>query len=143
MSKRDAYYLDAQSLFVCENKTLREITKLIPVSGHTLSNWKIEGNWDEKRKDFCATNEGVIPDILKQLSELVREIKERGYRAGDAKELVMLVNAISKLRDGRDIRGSAVAVMKRFAQFAHDRYPERTEDFAGIIREFMSSLERD
>jgi hypothetical protein len=53
MGKKADHYDEAEDLYVVEGFTLEAIAGKLPVSLTTLSRWKQEGEWEERRRELA------------------------------------------------------------------------------------------
>jgi uncharacterized protein YjcR len=142
MAKFDVYHQDAMNLYL-EGKTLDEISKIIPVSVRTLSAWKQDNDWEERRKRYRLNGEGGFETLERRIIDFINKMESKEITSEDADTLVKLIKSLRGLEKERDMVGMALAVMKRFAQFTSDRYPEEREKIAGMIRDFFKLLEKE
>lgn len=63
MAKKAALYSDAERLYVQDQLTLEAIASKLGCGVRTLTNWKREGNWDEKRKNFLETTQSMHEEL--------------------------------------------------------------------------------
>lgn len=142
MSKKDAYFLEAQDLYV-RGKTLVQIAELLPVSRQSLTKWKREGDWENKRRAYLTTGAGSSEVLRDAIMKLIEEIRENGVDGSRADELAKLVGALSKLERTGDLRAAVLLAMRRFSAFVADRYPEEKKKFYRVIRDFFRTVERE
>jgi hypothetical protein len=144
--KRELYSEEAQSLFLA-GKELGEIGELLPVSLPTLKKWRLEGQWEEKRRQVP-----VSPRWLGEaLKGILREKTGRMLARGDLKpqeleELSKIVTLIDRLcSQGLDIRAAALEVMDRFSDFLRGWVtdPEELQRISHRVDEFFKQLEDD
>lgn len=79
MAKAAIYAEEAKRLFVIEGFSLDAIVGMLDkkVSRKTLFNWKTEGEWDAKRKEYLAQRVDLT-DQLRDIADLaVKEAKAR------------------------------------------------------------------
>jgi len=147
MGKMDVYYLEAQRMYVNEGKTLAEISRVLKISEKTLSKWKNAGKklgqptWDEMRKKYLISGSGAIERLRAAIIKKIEDIEE-GVTAEEADHLAKLVSALKKLEKEDDLLGSVVICMEKFTEFINIKYPDRKEEFAKIIREFFTYIEK-
>lgn len=82
MTKKADFYEKAESLYVNERHTLKEISEKFPVSLPSLSVWKREGNWGAKRDGSfqnAFTFHIKLYEFSKELMAMIRsEIEAEG-----------------------------------------------------------------
>lgn len=75
MSKKADFYEKAESLYVNERLTLKDISEKYPVSLPSLSAWKREGNWGAKRDgnfQNALTFHIKLYEFAKELMAIIR-----------------------------------------------------------------------
>lgn len=124
MGKFEVYGKDAERLYVQRNKTLTEIGGLCGISLQTLSRWKQEGGWEEKKRAYLSSPRGaveVIEEVLLRKVEEIRKIHAEDVTSGQIDGLSKLVSMIEKMRRESDPLGQAIAVFEEFSQFVKGR----------------------
>jgi len=58
MDKYEVYGKDSQVLYVEQNKTLAEISRILPISERSLSNWKKQDNWESMKREYKLFGSG-------------------------------------------------------------------------------------
>ncbi|RJR31887.1 MAG: DUF1804 family protein [Candidatus Latescibacterota bacterium] len=142
MAKYEVYHQDAMNLYL-EGKTLEEISKIIPVSIRSLSIWKQENEWEEKRRRYRLEGSGGVEILERKIIDFINKMEEGAVTAESADTLTKLIKSLRGLEKERDMLGMALAVMKRFAQFVKERFSEKSEIVAAIIRDFFTQLEKE
>jgi len=120
MSKFQEFGLDAEQMYVREDKTLQELANFFGLSIQTLSRWKIAGDWEGKRKKYRGTVRStidILEDVLRGKAEELRTMAASAITAEYTDALVKLVASISKLKKEDDIRVQAITVMGEFSKF--------------------------
>jgi uncharacterized protein YjcR len=66
MAKQAIFYEEAKRLFVQEGLSIEIIYERLgqKVARRTLSKWKADGNWDEKRKEFAKINDDLNAGLV-------------------------------------------------------------------------------
>lgn len=67
----------AQSLFVNENLTQKEIAERINVTEKTIGKWVKEGNWETLKVSMMTTKDTQLAVLYKQLEQINHEIATR------------------------------------------------------------------
>lgn len=75
MAKKGVYAEQAQQYYVFQQMTLAEIADRLPVSERSLSDWKQDGNWDEKRAQHLETKRLFHEELYSLGLALVRQVK--------------------------------------------------------------------
>jgi hypothetical protein len=76
MAKKQKYYEAAEHLYVIEQNTLREISKKLPVSERTLSDWKNQGGWDKKQQRHIENKKAFHEELYMLGRKLIKSISE-------------------------------------------------------------------
>ena len=74
MGKKPGYFDEAEDLYVVDGLTLEGIAARLPVSVTTLSRWKGEGEWEERRAELARALVQIKRDRLKARQELVKAL---------------------------------------------------------------------
>ena len=77
MAKAAIYAEEAKRLFVVEGFSLDAIVGMLnkKVSRKTLYNWKTEGEWDSKRKEYLEQTKDMYEEILEIARLTIKEAK--------------------------------------------------------------------
>ena len=73
MGKKAAYFDEAEDLYVVDGLTLEAIAARLPVSITSLSGWKQEGEWEERRRELARALSDDKREILLLRSRLVKK----------------------------------------------------------------------
>lgn len=151
--KEEAYFEQAERLYVQENKNPNQISKIIPVSSNTINKWAHKGGWGKKRQVALTNPRSLSETLMKRLEALVEafQVKE-GMTTDDLVALPKLSDAIcktisslKKLEKSQDIQTLAIPVMSRYADFL--KSPEQQISTGEMLmhqnrmRAFFESLE--
>lgn len=103
MAKQAIYFDEAQRLYVNEGLSLDAIVGVLAgrVSRKTLYNWKAQGDWDTKRKNYLKETK----DLYSQLLEIARRMLKETLANPTSKNVNAAFNAVSRLlpKDGTRI----------------------------------------
>ena len=103
MAKQAIYMDEAKRLFVQDGFSLDTIVGMLDgkVSRKTLYNWKIQGEWEMKRKNYLNETK----DLYSQLIELARRMLKEALANPTSKNANAAFNAVSRLlpKDGTRI----------------------------------------
>jgi transposase-like protein len=146
--KEEAYWDEAERLFVRENKTVEQIAQILPVSANTLYKWRLKGGWEAKRAAALASPRDLAERMRRTL-ELYLTTIEAKAREGtlDNNTFDSINKAMAAIkgveRQALDLRVMAVEVMKEFTDFlkAENLPPGELQLFGGRIRSWFRSLE--
>lgn len=142
--KEEAYFDEAERLYVKENKTPEQIAVLLPVSQNTLYQWRTKGGWEKKRQ-VSLTSPRNLADKLRRILE--RQIEglegENAINPGAYDAIYKAFKAIEKLEKAQDLRVLAIEVMKEFVDWlkAKELSAGELEFIGGRIRDWFRSLE--
>lgn len=123
--KEGAFFDEAESLYVQENKTPEQISGILPVSQNTLYKWRDKGGWEAKRKAALANPRSLSETLMVRLEALVQafQVKE-GMTADELMALPKIGNsicqtvaALEKLGKSHDLKSLAIPVMSKYADF--------------------------
>lgn len=77
MAKKQAYYADAEKLFVESGIPLAGIAKKLEITEKTLREWKKEGEWDRKRVQFLKIKNSCNVELHKMLTNLAQKVNDK------------------------------------------------------------------
>lgn len=77
MAKKQAYYGDAEKMFVENGATLAGISKKLEVTEKTLREWKKEGEWDRKRSQFLKIKNSCNVELHKMIGNLAQQVNDQ------------------------------------------------------------------
>jgi len=138
MSKRSAWLPQAEILYVQKGKTLEETSNIIDVSISTLSRWKREGKWDERRKEYLKTPLAIADILAKALMDKINALLETGeFSAKDADSVVKIVKSIKSLQQDYDRLGSVILTISDLVNFLKNRDIKIVEKLEPYLMEFM------
>lgn len=103
MAKKAALYADAERLYVQDQLTLEAIASKLGCGVRTLTNWKREGNWDEKRRGFLETTQSMHEDLyeLARLLTTKNLNKVRENAEPEKEQLSFIVKVMATLERTR------------------------------------------
>ncbi|GAB62663.1 MAG: hypothetical protein DWB56_14840 [Candidatus Jettenia sp.] len=123
MSKFEAYYDEAERLYVKEGKTQREISELLGISEKTVSLWSVKGDWVRKRKEYLvSTRTGPVEKLKMRFAKLLEDTDDIDAKKTD--EMYKIKLLIEKM-EGYDVKGAVIDVMDRFATFIRQKEPDQ------------------
>ena len=93
----------AKALFLKGGCTMEEIAGKVGVTRQTLSRWAKSGNWDDLRVSMVISQEQIISQMMRQISDIHKQAAARpeGQQQLTAKEadtVVKLSSSIKKLQ---------------------------------------------
>ncbi len=97
MAKIAIYNDEAQRLFVQEGLGLDAIMGILEnkVSRKTLFNWKVDGQWEEKRQAFLDQNKDRRTQVIQLEKQLFNEVKANPT-SKNIKRWLLLLAAVDK-----------------------------------------------
>ncbi|URA10547.1 DUF1804 family protein [Thermospira aquatica] len=138
------YTEEARKLYVFENKTLTEISKLLGISLNTLSRWKNTFDWELDKQKYNRKVKNVLEILETKISELLEELEKTSVfdiSEEDLKKLKILKETLSAIKKSEATLENYIKVMNDFVDFISQKYPERKEELARIIQDFFDYLE--
>jgi hypothetical protein len=76
MAKKQAYYAQAEKMYVEEKATLSRIYAVLGVSEKTLREWKKEGDWDHKRIQYLKLQNSCNVEMHKMVMNLMQKVND-------------------------------------------------------------------
>ena len=76
MAKKQAYFAEAERLYVVEQMTLTEIAARLKLCERTVRTWKDEGSWETRRAQFMASKESFHTELYDFARKLMRTIRD-------------------------------------------------------------------
>lgn len=74
MAKKQFLFADAERLYVIDHCTLGEIASRLRIHEKTVSNWKEEGDWENKRRNHLAGKQAFHEELYEFTRKLMRSI---------------------------------------------------------------------
>lgn len=122
----------AEKLFIEDGLTAKEISSMIGISEQTLSRWRKEGNWENKRNEFLAA-----PHKIKEV--LMKELKSIATGEGstiDADALAKVSKVIESLSSRTSVQ-VIFSVLKEFDNWMSDQEPKMAISFLEWHKRFL------
>ncbi len=76
MAKKQAYFAQAEKMFVENGIPMSGIAKTLDISEKTLREWKKEGDWDRKRLMFLKNQNSCNTELYELLRKLTQKVNE-------------------------------------------------------------------
>lgn len=117
----------ALSIFITSEKepTRNELHALLGVSRPTLTKWRKEDKWDERRKEASVTNFELAIEIKKELQECVKDIRkardesETGFVNKEYFQRLDKLSSILVRIDGKyDLKGNVLQTIQLLIEYA-------------------------
>ncbi|MGA7886355.1 MAG: hypothetical protein WCA44_11490 [Acidobacteriaceae bacterium] len=146
--KEEAYFAQAERLYIQEDKTPEQIAGILPVSANLVYRWKLKGDWGEKRRAFLASPR-TLGQRMRAALETYLKVIEAQAESGklDNANFDAINKAVAAIRgverQGTDIRVMTVEVMRRYTDFLKaEEVPAGELQLHGErIRAYFRSLE--
>jgi len=140
--KFEAFYMQAKDLFVKENRSVSEISKILHISEKTLQKWKSyeEKSWDESRKDYIVKGLGGVRKLEDIINNMINNLDGEMINSQDIKTLKELKSLLKELKPNIDVYQSALLFSDRFLSFVKEKYPEKKEEIGMVVNDFLGWL---
>ncbi len=148
MGKAAVLFALCEEQYVKKGKTMTSIQELFGVSLNTLTKWKRDGGWEQKRKAFLASPKTVLEmaeEVLrKKLEEVMNTLPDR-VDVGVIDGLTKLIKNVDRLRKEYKLLDISVLVMDEFVSFIKGREndPERREVIFSMVNQFIDFVSND
>ena len=122
----------AERMYVEDGMTAKAISEQLDVSEQTLSKWKKDGRWDDKRAEMLAS-----PHKIREI--LIRELKvvaEGGYSIIDAEKKTKINKVIEGLSSSTSVQ-IVFSVFKEFDNWMADQEPKTAVLFTEYHKQFI------
>lgn len=122
----------AERMYVEDGMTAKAISEQLDVSEQTLSKWKKDGRWDDKRAEMLAS-----PHKIREI--LIRELKvvaEGGSSIIDADALSKINKVIEGLSSSTSVQ-IVFSVFKEFDNWMADQDPKTAVLFTEYHKQFI------
>lgn len=122
----------AERMFVEDGMTAKAIAEMIEISQVTLSKWRNDGQWEQKRTEMLAA-----PHKLREI--LMRELKtiaEGGSSIVDADALAKVNKVIESISDRISVQ-VVFSVFKEFDNWMADQDPKTAVLFTEYHKQFL------
>lgn len=146
--KEEAYFAEAERLYVQQNKTPEMIAAILPVSANLVYRWKLKGDWATKRAAALASPRtlgermrGALESYLKTIEAQAQDGRLDHATFDAINKAVAAIRAVE--HQGPDPRVMAVEVMRRYTDFLKaEEIPAGELQLHGErIRAYFRSLE--
>lgn len=135
----------AQSLFIANELTQKEIAHKVAVSENTISKWVNEGNWNKLKRSLLNTKSEILRKLYIFLEKLSEKFEDESS-IGDTKladSYVKYTAAINNLETETNI-GQISEVGRMFINHLKDIDPELTlrvlNEFDGFIKKKLKGI---
>lgn len=76
MAKKQAYYDQAEKMYIEQGVPLSGIAKKLEITEKTLGAWKTEGDWERKRAHYLKTKNSSNTELHKMIANLSRQVND-------------------------------------------------------------------
>jgi transposase len=132
--------LNAETLFVCEGRTVAQIAAKLGLSEKTIAQWCAQGDWAQRRTERLRESPQAALDVLKHQRELlIQEFEKKNKKRAGPEEIDALQKlslAIEKMESRTEAIGPMLDVLGRFAQFVTAR---ADADECEVVRTWLES----
>jgi len=109
MAKKALYFAEAERLYVQEQNAPAEIASKLQLGEKTVREWKDEGDWDVKRRQYITHRQAFheeLYDFARELINSIREDMKAGAKvdAGRMYTAARLLPMIIKVKDYEDVK---------------------------------------
>lgn len=132
MSTSKSKKLIAERMFVEDGMSAKAISEMIEVSQVTLSKWRKEGDWDNKRAQMLAAPHKLREILMKEL----KTIAEGGKSKVDADALAKVNKVIETMSDRISVQ-IVFSVFKEFDNWMADQDPKTAIQFTEWHKQFL------
>lgn len=122
----------AEEYFIVNQMTGAEIADAVGVSPQTISKWRQEDKWDDKRKKFLSSP-GKVRELLYDQLELVAKGKDASI---DADSLAKIYKVISGISDKTSVP-VVMSVFKEFDNWMAEQDPELAVEFLDYHKQYI------
>ena len=140
MSHKVKYLIRAEVLYIRKGKTISRIAKLLGIAIQTISRWKKEENWDQRRKDFLRSSIAIADTLKDAVSKLVQKLNKEKVDPKEADAIVKMVRAIKALDPDADIISAALIVLDDLLHFLKEKDKQAAEMLDRHIPKFSDYL---
>lgn len=146
--------LQAETLFVEECLTCKDISGKLPVSEKTLSAWREKYDWDHKR----LTKQTLPETFMKKYDELLNTLLDKRIRLESKKEMTpqdreeynRIVDEMSKIskikeglvKDGKISLSTHVRCVERFMAALHKHNPKLFLELIDFNKSYFTLLQQ-
>jgi transposase len=120
--KEEAYFAEAERLFVHDGKTAEEIAGILPVCANTVYKWKQKGGWEEKRRAALKSPRSLAARMRAALDVYLKSLEAQAENCVlDNATFDAINKAVAAIRGVErqeiDLGVMSVEVMRRYTDF--------------------------
>lgn len=111
MNSKSLYFNEAERVYVYEHLSIDETAAKVNVSARTIANWKVKGDWDNKRKKYLKSKQAFHEELYEFARKLMNDIKtdlDNGEKVdtGRMYAFTRMLPLITKVKEYEDISKS-------------------------------------
>jgi len=122
----------AEKLFIEDGLMLKEISVIVGFSVQTLSKWKKDGNWENKRNEFLAAPHKIKEVLMEELKNIASGLESKI----DADALAKVSKVIETLSSRTSVQ-VIFSVFKEFDNWMADQEPRLAIQFIEWHKRFL------
>ena len=122
----------AEKLFIEDGLMLKEISVIVGFSVQTLSKWKKDGNWENKRNEFLAAPHKIKEVLMDELKNIASVYESKI----DADALAKVSKVIETLSSRTSVQ-VIFSVFKEFDNWMADQEPRLAIQFIEWHKRFL------
>jgi hypothetical protein len=109
MAKKAIYFGEAERLFVQEQLNPMQIAGKLKLGEKTVREWKSEGKWDEKRREYLQARKAFHEELYELSRALTKSVVDdinSGNEPGQGRVYLLknLIGSLGKVKDYEDVR---------------------------------------
>jgi len=134
----------AQILYTKEHLSQKEIAERTDISEKTIGKWVADGNWDKYKKNFVLTRQEMMGDLLNEVTEINKAIKDRpeGLRFADSKTADVrrkLILDIKQLETSAS-KPEAISACAALLEFVRKVSLAKAQELAPFVDGYIKSI---
>jgi len=134
----------AKLLFVRDKLSQKEIAQRTEISEKTIGKWVNDGLWDKEQKNFVLTRQEQMSNLLDELTEINKFIKDKpeGLRFADSKlgdvrrKLIKDIKELETKASKPEAIGSCIALL----DFIRKVNLGKAQEIAPLVDAFIKSI---
>ena len=128
-------YPKCERMFVNENKSLSEIHNLTGVALSTLSKWKRDNGWEQRRNDWQNSSLHIAERLKYLLSLELSEMDKLDN--GTVDKIIKTIKSVKYLDEDADILGNTILVMEQFGIFLQIKHQKMFRTYQALLPDFL------
>lgn len=108
MNSKSLYFNEAERIYVYELRSVEETAAKVNVCSRTIIKWKLNGDWDTKRRQFLKSKQAFHEELYDFARKIMHEIKadlENGEKidTGRMYAFTKMLPLITKIKEYEDV----------------------------------------